>query len=75
MQCRQEPTVSPRPTGVNYRTAPLASPACDWLSLFERGSTLVCTHCFDGALFIRADQDAEIDDLYYSCGLELALLV
>lgn len=26
-------------------------------------------HPFDGALFIRADQDAEIEDLYYSCGL------
>lgn len=35
----------------------------------------VYTHCFDGALFIRADQDVEIDDLYYSCGPELALLV
>lgn len=26
-------------------------------------------HPFDGALFIREDQDAEIHDLYYSCGL------
>lgn len=24
---------------------------------------------FDGALFIRADRDAEIDNLSYSCGL------
>lgn len=30
----------PRPTGVNYRTAPLASPACDWPSFSEQRSTL-----------------------------------
>lgn len=39
--------LSPGRTGVNYRTTPLASPDCDWLSLSVQGSTLgaVCVYC------------------------------
>ena len=72
----------PRPTGVNYRTTPLAFPSL-WLAIFiwarkhPGGRVCVCVcvcvciyiHRFDGALFIRVDWDAEIDDSYYSFGL------
>lgn len=64
----------PRPTGVDYRTTPLAFPSL-WLAIFiwarkhPGGRVCVYIHRFDGALFIRADWDAEIDDSYCSFGL------
>lgn len=55
-------------------TAPLLSPPWPmigylYLSKEAPWGPCVYVHHFDGALFIRADRDAEIDNLYYSCGL------